>query len=135
MLSAVFTASLGLLAFWYGYRVENDLSLARTYAFTGIVYAELLRSLGLNNPYRPVWNGGLAGNPYLVSVVAISILLQFAILHLPAVYRVFAIQATSAQTCLILLLLASIPLVMMEWGKQWTTKSTKQSPAATTFQR
>ena len=78
--------------------------------FTGFLTARV----GVHHPSLPVWKGGLAGNPRLLAVVVGSILLQFFILHIPALQRLFGITSTSIWNCLALLSLASVPLFVLE---------------------
>jgi P-type Ca2+ transporter type 2C len=111
------TAGVGLAAFYYGLKIEGNLVAARNYAFSALVYAELLRSFGARSLDRPFWSRKALPNYRLVAVVVASIAAQILIQHTPALQRLFGIQPISAGTCLALLVLGTVPLMVLELRK------------------
>jgi len=60
---------------------EHGLAVARTVAFTTLVFSELLRALAARSPTRLFWEVGTLSNLHLIAVIAGSILLQLGLLH------------------------------------------------------
>jgi P-type Ca2+ transporter type 2C len=75
LLTAVLTAGVSFAAYAYGLRTTTQ-ELARTYAFTALVFAELLRAFGARSETRPVWLMNMRSNVYLLTVIGVSISIQ-----------------------------------------------------------
>lgn len=122
-LTGALTAGAALLAFHYGLVLEQSLTAARSYAFSTLVFAEVLRSFGVRSPDRPLWKRSGPGNRYLTLVVAASIVLQVSLPHAPALRRLFGVEPLSITTCLGLLLLGMMPLLILEGRKALLARS------------
>lgn len=96
------------------------LDVARTCAFTTLVFAELLRAFGARSRTKPIWTVSLLTNPRLLLVVAISIGLQF--LSHNNFYVASFLQTTliPLETGILLLLLGCVPLLVLEGVKVWS---------------
>jgi Ca2+-transporting ATPase len=88
--------------------------VARTYAFTALVFAELLRSFGARSEVRPVWQISLLTNLNLVGVVAATFGLQVLSQHHAALGRFLKTSPIPFADCLGLLALGAIPLLVLE---------------------
>lgn len=90
------------------------LEVARTCAFTTLVFAELLRAFGARSRTRPIWTMSPFTNFRLVLVVAGSIGLQF--LSHNNVYMASFLQTAliPLETGLALLLVGCVPLLVLE---------------------
>ncbi len=110
-------AGIALAAFFYGLAVHRDVVLARTFAFTALVYSELIRSFGARTLDRPLWVRPVRANRWLAAVVVASLLLQLLILHLQPLRTLFGICSITLTQCLVLLALGCIPLLVLELRK------------------
>lgn len=90
---------------------------ARSWAFTVLVFAELLRSFGARSASRPVWRMGAAANMHLALVVALSMCLQVFSQHSEAMGRFLRTVPVAWQDGLLLLALGAIPLLALEGMK------------------
>ena len=115
--SGLLTASVSLLAFWYGLVIEKNLPAARNYAFSALVFSELFRSFGVRSPIRPFWHRQGPGNIRLTLVVAASVLIQLVIHHFPPLQRVFGVAPISLIECAALLALGTAPFFILEIWK------------------
>jgi len=87
---------------------------ARSYAFTVLVFAEMLRAFGARSETTPVWRISLFTNRNLLMVVAASLAVQLWSQHsalLGGFLRITPIPLTDG---LLLLALGTIPLLVME---------------------
>jgi P-type Ca2+ transporter type 2C len=74
LLTAVLTASLSFAAYAYGLKTATQ-ELARTYAFSALVFAELLRALGARSETCPIWRKNMHSNINLLAVISVSIII------------------------------------------------------------
>jgi Ca2+-transporting ATPase len=111
------TAATTLGAFGWEWLVGGNIGHARDAAFTVLVMAELLRSLGARSTTRTVWQMGLRSNLRLAAVVAVGFALQLAIHHVPWAQTLFGIAPISLGQCLAWAGLAAVPLILLEIGK------------------
>lgn len=111
------TAVTTLGAFGWEWLVGGDVRHARDAAFTVLVMAELLRSLGARSATRTVWQMGLRSNLRLAAVVAAGFALQLAIHHVPGAQALFGIAPISLGQCVAWSGLAAVPLILLEIGK------------------
>ena len=113
LLTGVLTAGVSLAVFLYGLRTET-LELARTHAFTVLVFAELLRSFGCRSETKPVWSMRLLSNFNLAAVVVVSFALQLWSQHNETFGRFLRTSRMSFSDCFILLSISTVPLVVLE---------------------
>ena len=78
--TGVLTAGVAFAVYLYVLQTGTP-AMARTSAFTVLVFAELLRSFGARRETKPVWRISLFTNFNLVIVVAISFGLQVGSQH------------------------------------------------------
>lgn len=90
---------------------------ARTHAFAVLVFAELLRALAARDDRLPLWRLGLFGNIRLVVVIAVGFAIQIASHHVPWLARLFRTEPISTETCISLIMIAFIPLLLLEGFK------------------
>lgn len=91
--------------------------MARAHAFSTLVFAELLRSLGARSATRTVWETGLLSNLRLLLVVAATLAIQALAPHIPWISELFRMPAMPMGHCAVLLLLAAFPLLVLEGVK------------------
>ena len=113
LLTAVLTAGVSFAAYAYGLKFAT-LELARTYAFTALVFAELLRALGARSATRPLWLMNMRSNINLLVVIGASISIQVWSQHSELLARFFKTARMSYQDGLILLGVSAFPLIVLE---------------------
>jgi Ca2+-transporting ATPase len=104
---AVFGVTLG----------ERGVDEARSLAFSVLVLAELLRAFAARSDELVFWQVGPLSNVRLLAVVAISILLQLAMLRIPAMQTIFGLAPPSLRDLAVALLLALVPVTVLEVTK------------------
>lgn len=80
--------------------VENDLALARTVAFTTLVFLQLFHVFDCRSEYFSAVEAGVCKNKYLLFAVACSVMMQLAVIYHPFLSDVFY----------------TVPLGLREWG-------------------
>ncbi len=80
-----------LLQYWYNIHHESQLA-AVSAAFTAMVVYELVRLVDIRTDYKIRW----LSNPMLTVAMIISVLLQFAVLYIPAIADYFEVGPLSA---------------------------------------
>lgn len=99
----------------YVYMLQStDAATARSYAFTVMVFAEMLRAFGARSETTPVWRIPLFGNRNLLLVVAASLAVQFASHHSALLGGFLRITPIPLADGLLLLGLGFIPLLVLE---------------------
>jgi len=91
--------------------------LARTLAFTTLVFCEVLRAFAARSPRRVLWEVGLWSNALLVVVVLGTGLLQIALLEWAPARELFRLAPLSARQVGLAVLLGLIPVTLLEVGK------------------
>lgn len=125
-----------ILAFWYGYAVNgyspfdssvpaHVLEYARTMAFMAIISCQLFYSLSFRHDRKSIFAVGIFSNRYLISAIAIAMLLQFLVIYIPALQSAFRLKMPDAQGWLIVLTAGLAPLVFREVLKQVFRRSSK----------
>ncbi len=112
-LTGFLTAGVSFAVFVYVLQTETT-EVARTYAFTVLVFAEMLRAFGARSEIRPVWQISLFTNVNLVIVVVISFGLQVWSQHNATLGSFLQTSAMSFADCFLLLAVGAIPLVVLE---------------------
>ena len=90
---------------------------ARGIAFTALVACELFRAFAARSNTRVFWELGAFTNLRLVGVVALSVLLQLAIVHVPLAQELLGVAAPSAAGMTLALAAGLIPVTVLEVGK------------------
>ncbi len=103
--------------FWYVYQGrEGSLEHARTVAFCILAYSQLLFSFGCRSSRHTLPELGLWSNPYLLSAIAISALLQLSVVMLPFA-EVFEVKSQPGAEWPLVIGLAAVPVSLVEIGK------------------
>ncbi|MEO8338564.1 MAG: cation-translocating P-type ATPase [Nitrospirota bacterium] len=115
-LTGFLTAGVTFAVYFYVLRTGVP-EAARTYAFTVLVFAELLRSFGARSESNPVWRISLLTNVNLLLVVAGSIGLQMWSQHNATLGSLLRTSPMPLADCLVLLAIGAIPLFVLEMVK------------------
>ncbi len=116
-----------LLAFYYGYAIRGSVELGRGFAFTTLVYAELLRSLGARSPEHHAWDRTLGPNRLLLGIVGGSMLLQVTLHHIPVLQTLFGTAPAPLSEGLAILALGTVPLIVLEARKALRRRQNQRS--------
>ncbi len=129
-LTGVLTAGVTFAVYVYVLRTETT-EMARTYAFTVLVFAEMLRAFGARSETKPVWRISLFSNVNLVIVVVASFGLQVWSQHNATLGRFLKTSTMSLADCFLLLAAGAIPLVVLEMVK--AVRRARQNKVAPTL--
>jgi Ca2+-transporting ATPase len=91
----------------------------QTLLFTTLVFSQLALALGVRSETRALWTIGLGSNRAMLGAVALTVLLQLAVVYLPFLQTIFGTTAMPARDLLIAVLAAVVVLVAVEvwkWG-------------------
>ncbi|HET6584835.1 MAG TPA: HAD-IC family P-type ATPase, partial [Nannocystaceae bacterium] len=113
---AALQAAVSLAAFGWGLH-HGDLALARTLAFSTLVFGVLLRAFSARNHDKVLWEVGYSRNLVLLVVVVISVGLQLALLAVPWTREVFELARLTVGQVLAALALGFVPVSVVETTK------------------
>jgi Ca2+-transporting ATPase len=116
LLTGFLTAGVSLAAFLWGLKYHGP-EVAQSLAFTTLVFAELLRSLGARSETKPIWKLSPAGNLPLLAVVALSITAQILLHQYPLFEKILKTVPLPLPECFAFLGLGMVPLLGMEMIK------------------
>ncbi len=119
---AVVEAVVVLATYVWALHARN-LAEARNFAFSVLVFSEVLRSFAARSDTRVFFETGVLSNLKLLAVVAVTVGIQLAIHHLPLTERLFAIGELSFGDCVLSLALGLVPVTVVEVSKlagRWT---------------
>jgi len=106
--------TLGVFVWALGSR---DLVEARNLAFSTLVFGEVLRAFAARSPTRVFFEVGVFSNVRLLVVTVLTVVMQLAIHHSPAMQRLFRVGELSIEDCALAILLGLIPVTVLEVAK------------------
>jgi Ca2+-transporting ATPase len=108
----------------------RDLAEARALAFSTLVFGQIFLSLGFRSRQQLLWEVGPFTNLRLLAVIAISAVLQIALMQIPATQRLFKIGDVPTGDSLLPILVGLVPLTLLELAKlvRRRRRSTPVSP-------
>jgi len=119
-----------MAAFWSAWQGDAArLDHARTVTFCVAAFAQLLFAIGCRSDRLTALELGVFGNPALVLAVALSALLQVAVVTLPPTQPVFEVAADPGIEWPRVLGLAVLPLVAIE-GVKWLRRIGRAGPTS-----
>jgi Ca2+-transporting ATPase len=116
LVTGVLTAAVSLAVYLFALERETE-AMARTHAFTVLVYAELLRSFGARSETRSVWKVGFFSNRKLALVVLASMGISLWAPHNALLGSFLKVEPMPLHHCLLLLAVGAIPLLVLEAWK------------------
>jgi Ca2+-transporting ATPase len=111
-----FEASIVLAVFVAKLR-GGDAEVARSFAFSTLVFCELLRAFAARSRRLVYWQVGAFTNVHLIAVVALSAMVQVALSHMALTRSLFRLHAMSAADNGLCLVLGLVPVTVLELGK------------------
>jgi Ca2+-transporting ATPase len=113
LLTGVLTAAVAMVVYWVMLQRATP-EVARTWAFTVLVFAELLRAFGARSETRAVWRMSPLANRWLLLVVVTSLALQGLSHHNQALGRFLKTTPLSLADAALLFGVGAIPLAVLE---------------------
>jgi Ca2+-transporting ATPase len=112
---------------WFAWRMgmDTDLAQARTETFTLLAMCQWFNVLNCQSPTRSVLGPGLLRNRWLMAGLAASVILQFAVIYVPAMNVLFHTVALPLPVVLFRTALASAGLAAEELRKFLARASAK----------
>ncbi len=110
------TGLLTLIIYWYALKNSSE-AVARTHAFSFLVFEELFRSFACRSETKIFWQTGVRANLALLIAVILPVSFQLVLHHFPLFHGIFKIVALDLQECLVLMGLALIPVTILEMKK------------------
>jgi P-type Ca2+ transporter type 2C len=108
------TAAVALTAFGLELHATGSAAAARSAGFFVLVTEELLRSFGSRSMERSMFEASTLSNLRLLAIVAGSFALQLAITQSQTLQPIFGTQSLSLTECVEGLMLAALPLLVLE---------------------
>ena len=119
---SIFARGLGFHVLWVGgliaaltlatqaWALSEDTRQWQSMVFTVLVFCQLVHSMAIRSESRSLFRMGLFTNPALLGAIALSVVLQLALLYVPWLQEVFRTTAlTPAQLAVVFL----VPLVVL----------------------
>lgn len=120
-LTGLLTAGVAFAVYFYSLQTGSE-ELARTKAFTTLVFAELLRAFGARSETKALWRIPLRTNLILAVVVFLVIGLQVWAHHNATLGLFLKTTFLSLEDCVLLLVISTIPLLILELVKLWKNR-------------
>jgi P-type Ca2+ transporter type 2C len=111
------TAAVSLTAFGYELHATGSAAVARSAAFFVLVTEELLRSFGSRSMEQSMFEAPALSNLRLLAIVGGSFVLQLVITQSEALQPIFGTRSVSLAGCAEEVMLAALPLVVLECVK------------------
>ncbi len=113
-------AAATLAAFWLTWGGSDDpaaIERAQATTFCVAAFAQLLFAIGCRSDRRTAFGIGFFRNPPLLAAIVISALLQVAVVTLPVARPVFEVRAELGGGWMFVILLALVPVTVIEAAK------------------
>ncbi|HVN67917.1 MAG TPA: HAD-IC family P-type ATPase, partial [Candidatus Sulfotelmatobacter sp.] len=112
--------------------LAGSLVKARTMAFCALALLQMAHALNSKSLTASLFKTGIGNNLYLVGAIALTVMLQFAVVQMPALQGIFQTTALSWREWGLIILLSLTPIMVVEIRKQlWPAeKGKKSSPSA-----
>jgi Ca2+-transporting ATPase len=114
LVTALLIATASLAAFSFGLFVLRNVEIARTAAFSTVVYGQLFRALGSRSRRRAFWNLGTRSNKAVWLIVGGSVAVQLLIQGMTPLRAGFHLASMPAELVVATLGLGMSPFVMLE---------------------
>lgn len=112
----IITSTITLLIYIYYLKYEN-VSMARTHAFSFLVFAELFRSFSCRSEAKTFFQMGVRSNIYLLLAIIGPVLFQIGLHRIDFFKSIFKVEAISLPHLVVLISLSLIPVTLIEIKK------------------
>ncbi len=104
---------------------QSKIEVGQTMAFVTLALSELVHVFNVRNNKKSIFKTGIFNNMILIGAIAISALLMFVILFIPALRNIFSIPVLPSENILELVLLVLAPIVIVEIFKLFRLNTSK----------
>ncbi len=120
LIGAISTCSalLSLLLFVFYWNMFHSLELARTIAFTTLSMSATVYVFSLRSLQEPIWRIRFMRNPMLILAAVTGLLLQVAVIYIPALQHFFGTVPLLPHDWLLILFVSCAFIGMIEWMKR-----------------
>ena len=94
----------------------------QTMVFTTLVMAQLFHALSIRSERDPLWRRGFASNPQLLGAVALTVVLQLAVIYVPILNPIFNTSPLPPADLLLCITLGALVFVAVEIEKWFVRK-------------
>lgn len=105
---------------------DSKIEVGQTMAFVTLAFSELVHVFNVRNNKKSVFKTGIFNNMKLIGAVIVSAVLMLVILLIPALRDIFSIPVLPTQNIIELIILAFIPLVIVEVFKLFKINTSKE---------
>jgi Ca2+-transporting ATPase len=112
MLSGILMGGEALLAFSVARYLWGDLTLARTVAFSTLIFAELLYSFECKTENKSIFKINIMDNLYLLGAVVLSAFLTMVVMYIPIFEDIFKTVPLTAYQWLLVLVMGSVEVFL-----------------------
>ena len=127
LLMAVVSLAMG---YWYWSADSTSTNHWRTMVFTVLTMSQMGNALAIRSDRDSLFRIGLFSNPALLGSVALTFVLQLAVIYVPAMQRIFQTTSLSPAELITCLLLSTIVFGAVELRK-WLARSHRPGGAPT----
>ncbi|WP_407307531.1 calcium-transporting P-type ATPase, PMR1-type [Desulfosporosinus sp. SB140] len=106
-----------LLVFVAGLFMGVNMLVARTMAFTTLVFSQLFHVFDCRSEERGIFEVGLFTNPYLVGAVLVSSIMQLSVIYLPPLQAIFKTAPLHSWQWIFILCVAGGPSVLIGFAR------------------
>lgn len=104
---------------------QSKIEVGQTMAFVTLALSELVHVFNVRNNKKSIFKTGIFNNMILIGAIAVSALLMFVILFIPALRNIFSIPVLPSENILELVLLVLAPIVIVEIFKLFRLNTSK----------
>lgn len=119
VVQSIFLTAAVLGVYVFSLKTSNNLEMARTYAFTTLIFSELLRAYTSRSETYSVFKIGLFKNKYMVGGTFISFLLLLAVIYIPSLRAVFDTTYLSFYDWDVIVGFGLLPFIAAEVSKRF----------------
>ncbi|MFZ5943842.1 MAG: calcium-transporting P-type ATPase, PMR1-type [Bacillota bacterium] len=95
-----------LLVFVIGFYLNRDLGIARTMAFSALVFSQLFHVFDCRSERYSLFELGLFSNPFLIGAVSCSIIMHIMVIYLPFFQPIFKTHPLDLTSWLIIIVIS-----------------------------
>ena len=104
---------------------QSKIEVGQTMAFVTLALSELVHVFNVRDNKKSIFKTGIFNNMILIGAIAVSALLMFVILFIPALRNIFSIPVLPSENILELVLLVLAPIVIVEIFKLFRLNTSK----------
>lgn len=116
-IQGIIIGAVTLAAFYFGYKIDNDLMAGRSMAFFTLSLSQLVHAFNIRYERKSVVFNKMFSNKYLNGAFLASLLIQCAVLVTPQIREIFKIRLLTLNEIGVVALASLAPLIIVEVWK------------------